>query len=124
MVLSFHLAGVTRLLVRLLMIKVDALEEEPGMESTTRWAKRFGKFLNVLPKTVGEIIRIGQWLHSTEGRKFLAECTQIAVSEFGDSSNASRLCQSWGCAIFAARKVDSLVFRGQNQRNSYIMKNY
>jgi len=94
-----------RLLVRLLIIKVAEREEEVCANSATLWAKRFSKIMEMLPKTVGEIIRVGQWLHTTHGREFLRECTQLARDEFGESPNVQRLCQSWGSAIFAARKV-------------------
>ena len=87
------------------MIKVGQREEEVSIEKASLWAKRFGRLLEKLPKTVGEVIQIGQWLHTTHGRDFLAECNQIAIAKFGDSPNVQRLCQSWGCAIFAARKV-------------------
>ena len=68
-----------------------------------------------LPKTVGEIIRIGQWLHTAHGREFLADCTALARAEFGESPNVHRLCQSWGCAIFSARKVKKKEFISSKQ---------
>ena len=69
------------------------------------WNKRYNRLLQKLPATVGEVIRVGQWHHSIQGREFLADCTQLARSEFGESASVHRVCQSWGCAIFAARKV-------------------
>ena len=98
-----------RLLVRLLTIKVCEREEEVSANTATLWAKRFAKIMDMLPKTVGEVIRVGQWLHTTYGREFLSECTLLARAEFGDSPNVHRLCQSWGSAIFAARKVKKSV---------------
>ena len=94
-----------RLLVRLLLIKVCERDEEVSGASASLWAKRFGKMIENLPKTVGEIVRIGQWLHTAPGREFLADCTTLARAEFGESPHVQRLCQSWGCAIFSARKV-------------------
>ena len=99
----------SRLLVRLLLIKVCEREEELDANTATLWAKRFAKIMEMLPKTVGEIVRVGQWLHTPYGREFLRECTQLAIAEFGDSPNVHRLCQSWGTAIFAARKVNTSV---------------
>lgn len=74
-------------------------------DEATVWNKRYSRLLQKLPATVGEILRVGQWLHSIQGRESLAECIQIARSEFGENSSVQRVCQSWGCAIFAARKV-------------------
>lgn len=96
-------------MVRLLIIKVCEREEEVSANTATLWAKRFAKIMEMLPKTVGEIIRVGQWLHGACGREFLKECTQLARAEFGDSPNVHRLCQSWGSALFAARKVKECV---------------
>ena len=98
-----------RLLVCLLIIKVSERKEEVCATSASLWTKRFVKILEMLPKTVGEVIRVGQWLYTTYGREFLSKCTQLARAEFGDSPNVHRLCQSWGSAIFAARKVKTNV---------------
>ena len=96
----------------MLLIKVCERDTEVSGTSASLWAKRFGKFIEKLPKTVGEIVRIGQWLHTAYGREFLAECTKLARAEFGESPNVQRLCQSWGCAIFAARKVTRNISNG------------
>lgn len=100
---------INRLLVRLLLIKVCERDEEIPGSSASLWAKQFGKIMEKLPKTVGEIIRIGQWLHTAPGREFLRDCTMLARTEFGESPNVQRLCQSWGCAIFSARKVNNTI---------------
>ena len=89
----------------MLLIKVCERNEEVSGPLASLWTKRLGKIIEKLPKTVGEIVRIGQWLHTASGREFLAECTNLARAEFGESPNVQRLCQSWGCAIFSARKV-------------------
>ena len=93
-----------RLLVRLLTIKVREREEEVSANTATLWAKRFAKIMEMLPKTVGEVIRVGQWLHTTYGREFLSECTLLARAEFGDSPNVHRLLSKLGKRYFCCKK--------------------
>ena len=91
---------------RVIVIKVN--DRENGGCSTkelTQWAQRFAVLIKRVSCTVGEVIRIGQWLHSAEGQKYYGECLSIVQDELGKSSKISRIAQSAACVLFAARKV-------------------
>ena len=89
------------------MIKVnDRQNENCSTKDMTKWAKRFSVLINKVSCTVGEVIRIGQWLHSPEGQVFYGECLSIVQEELGNSSKISRIAQSATCVLFAARKVN------------------
>ena len=88
------------------MIKVnDRQNGSCSTEEMTKWAKRFAVLINKVSCTVGEVIRIGQWLHSAEGQQFYGQCLSIVQEELGNSSKISRIAQSAACVLFAARKV-------------------
>jgi len=55
----------------MLIIKVCKREEEVCATLATIWAKKFAKILEILPKRVGEIIYVRQWLRTIYGREFL-----------------------------------------------------
>ena len=96
-----------RLLDRVVLIHVP--NRKTIVDSTsqsTLWNQRFSKILSHVSSTVGDIVRIGQWLHSTEGRDFLADCLAITKEAFGNSARRSRLAECWDCVLFAARKVN------------------
>ena len=88
----------------MLLIKVCERNEEVFGPLASLWAKRLGKIMEKLTKTVGEIVGIGQWLHTASGRDFLAECTNLARAEFGESPNVQRLYQSWGMCHLLCKK--------------------
>ena len=89
------------------MIKVnDRQNESFSTKDMTKWAKRFSVLINKVSCTVGEVIRIGQWLLSPEGQVFYGECLSIVQEELGHSSKISRIAQSAACVLFAARKVN------------------
>ena len=91
---------------RVVVIKVnDRQNESCSTKDMTKWAKRFS-VLNKVSCTVGEVIRIGQWLLSPEGQVFYGECLSIVQEELGHSSKISRIAQSAACVLFAARKVN------------------
>ena len=95
------------------MIKVN--DRENGGCNTnemTKWAKRFSVLINKVSCTVGEVIRIGQWLLSAEGQVFYGQCLSIVQEELGNSSKISRIAQSAACVLFAARKVREKTSRG------------
>ena len=88
----------------MLLIKICERNEEVSGPLASLWAKRLGKIMEKLPKTVGEIVCIGQWLHTASRRDFLAECTNLARAEFGESPNVQCLCQSWGMCHLLCKK--------------------
>ena len=91
---------------RVVVIKVnDRQNDGCATEEMTKWAKRFVVLINKVSCTVGEVIRIGQWLHSSEGQQFYGQCLSIVQEELGNSSKISRIAQSAACVLFAARKV-------------------
>ena len=91
---------------RVVVIKVnDRQNESFSTKDMTKWAKRFSVLINKVSCTVGEVIRIGQWLLSPEGQVFYGECLSIVQEELGHSSKISRIAQSAACVLFAARKV-------------------
>lgn len=95
-----------RLMERVIVIKVNERKnEKPLTRDLTQWSKRFAVLINQASCTVGEIIRIGQWLHSVEGQRFYGECLTIIHEELGNSSRISRIAQSAACVLFSARKV-------------------
>ena len=92
---------------RVVVIKVnDRQNESFSTKDMTKWAKRFSVLINKVSCTVGEVIRIGQWLLSPEGQVFYGECLSIVQEELGNSSKISRIAQSAACVLFAARKVN------------------
>ena len=91
---------------RVILIKVNDRENEDcDTKDVTKWGQRFTILINKLSSTVGEIIHIGQWLHSIDGKKFYEECLHIVQDELGKSSKIIRIAQSAACVLFAARKV-------------------
>ena len=58
-----------------------------------------------MSSTVGEVIRVGQWLHTGEGTSFYKECLQIAEDGLGEAAKGSRVASSWACGILATRMV-------------------
>lgn len=95
-----------RLMERITVIKVKERKSiSTNAKEMTLWGQRFAIILKRLPATIGEVIRIGQWLHCEEGSNFFADCTKIVQEEIGQSSKVSRIVQSAACVLFAARKV-------------------
>ena len=91
---------------RVIVVKVN--DRQSGACTTkemTQWAQRFAVLIKKVSCTLGEVIRIGQWLHSAEGQLFYRECLSIVPDELGNSSKISRIAQSAACVLFAARKV-------------------
>ena len=96
-----------RLLDRVVLINVPNRETIANRaRKSTLWNQRFSKILSQVSSPVGDIARIGQWLHSPDGRNFLSECQGITKEAFGNSARRSRLAECWGCVPFAARKVN------------------
>ena len=96
-----------RLLDRVVLIHVP--NRKTIVDSTsqsTLWNQRFSKILSHVSSTVGDIVRIGQWLHSTDRGNFLTDCLAITKEAFGNSARRSRLAECWDCVLFAARKVN------------------
>ena len=96
-----------RLLDRVVLIHVP--NRKTIVDSTsqsTLWNQRFSKILSHVSSTVGDIVRIGQWLHSTDRGNFLTDCLAITKEAFGNSARRSRLAECWGYVLFAARKVN------------------
>lgn len=91
---------------RVILIKVNDRENEDcDTKDVTKWGQRFTLLINKLSSTVGEVIRIGQWLHSKPGKQFYDECLGIVQEELGKSSKIICIAQSAACVLFAARKV-------------------
>ena len=91
---------------RVIVIKVnDRQSRGCNTRETTQWERRFAVLIKRVSCTVGEVIRIGEWLHSAEGQKYYGECLSIVQDELGKSSKISRIAQSAACVLFAARKV-------------------
>lgn len=90
---------------RVVVIKVNERPKNGCGNDLTQWAQRFGVLIKKVSSTVGEVIRIGQWLHSIDGQKFLSECLAIIQDELGNESKIGRIAQSAACVLFAARKV-------------------
>lgn len=91
---------------RVILIKIpERTTTVANSKETTAWAQRFSKILQEVSSVVGEVVRIGQWLHSTAGRDFFSECLNIVTQELGSSSKTARIAQSAASVLFAARKV-------------------
>lgn len=56
----------------------------------TLWTMRFDKLIAQVTSTVGCIIKIGQWEHTSEGSTFLAECLRGHRNMFENSSKRKR----------------------------------
>ena len=60
-----------RLLDRVVLIHVPNRKSMTDRASqSTLWNQRFSKILSHVSSTVGDIVRIGQWLHSTDRGNF------------------------------------------------------
>jgi hypothetical protein len=95
-----------RLLDRIVLIHV------PNRSTTTHdvshpnlWNQRFSRIIAHVSSAVGNIIQIGQWLHTSDGTTLLGDCLRITKEVFGYSARRSRLAECWSCVLFAARKV-------------------
>lgn len=101
-----HVYFPPRLMERVILIKIwERTTTVTKSKETTAWAQRFSKILQKVSSTVGEVVRIGQWLHSPGGRNFLEECLNIVTEQLGSASKTVRIAQSSACVLFAARKV-------------------
>ena len=95
---------------RVILIKVNDRQADCyNTNDVTKWAQRFSILIKKLSCTVGEVIRIGQWLHSIEGKKFYEECLGIIQDELGKSYKITRIAQSAASVLFAARKASDVI---------------
>ena len=105
---------------RVTVIRVKERKDiDSNAKEMTLWGQRFATLLRKLPATVGEVIRIGQWLHSAEGRDFFTQCTRIVQGELGSHSKINRVTQSAATVLFAARKVSDMEFEKNNYKRQF-----
>ena len=72
-----------RLLDRVVLIHVPNRKTMTDRASqSTLWNQRFSKILSHVSSTVGDIVRIGQWLHSTDRGDFLTDCLAITKEAY------------------------------------------
>ena len=91
---------------RVIVIKVNERQQDNcRSKDLTQWAQRFAVLIRKVSCTVGEVVRIGQWLQTVDGQKFYGECLSIIQDELGKSSKISRIAQSAACVLFSCRKV-------------------
>ena len=100
---------------RVILIKTaERTTAVANSKETTAWAQRFNKIIQKVSSTVGEVVRIGQWLHSAAGRSFFSECLHIVTQELGSSSKTVRIAQSAASVLYAARKVRKITAYRRN----------
>ena len=94
-----------RLIVRVILVPFKRIHRLTTEEQDSAWNKIFEIILSNVSSVVGDVIRIGQWVHTTEGREFYQECLGIVSTGFGEEGKGTRFAKMWGCALLAARKV-------------------
>ena len=67
------------------------------------WNTMFESMLQKTSSVIGEIVKIGQFLHTADGKKFLSSCTEIAGTALAGCQE--RITMMWAAALFCTRKV-------------------
>jgi len=107
LIFDAQLCFLSRLLARVLLVPFNKHARESGTFSNLVWDEVFHNLLKKVSSVVGEVIRIGQWALSKDGKKFYQECLEIVSAGLGDDSG-TRFAKMWACGLLAARKVGQL----------------
>ena len=74
-------------------------------EQSALWQQVFDNLLSKVSAVVGDLIAVGEWLTSKEGRQQFNDCLAIVVEGFGEEGKGARFAKMWTCALMAALKV-------------------
>ena len=74
-------------------------------EQSALWQQLFDTLLSKVSAVVGDLIAVGEWLTSNEGRQQFNDCLAIVVEGFGEAGKGVRFANKWTCALMAALKV-------------------
>lgn len=74
-------------------------------EQSALWQQVFDNLLSKVSAVVGDLIAVGEWLTSNEGRQQFNDCLAIVVEGFGEEGKGARFAKMWTCALMAALKV-------------------
>ncbi|CAB4019803.1 Hypothetical predicted protein [Paramuricea clavata] len=88
---------------RMLLIKVNKRNVGFRDEEAAKWTGRFGSILDNVSSMVGHIVKLGQELHTADGQKYFASCSEVAAEWLNTDSD--RLIKMWASALFCARKM-------------------
>ena len=67
------------------------------------WNTMFEAMLEKTSSVIGEIVKIAQFLHTVDGKKFLSPCTEIAGRTLAGCQE--HIIMMWAAALFSTRKV-------------------
>lgn len=94
-----------RLLSRIIFIPFANIKREMNEEQSALWQQVFDNLLSKVSAVVGDLIVVGEWLTSNEGRQQFNNCLAIVVEGFGEEGKGARFAKMWTCALMAALKV-------------------
>ena len=92
-----------RLMERILLICVENRESKLSEEDSSKWTARFTAILDHVSSIVGHVIKLGQEIHTEDGRSYFATCTELVAEHI--NPKWERLVQMWACALYCTRKV-------------------
>lgn len=88
---------------RVLLIAVESRIGKKTPSEKVIWNSMFETIVEKTSNVIGEIVKIGQFLHSSDGKKFLSSCTEIAGGTLKGCQE--RIIMMWAAALFCTRKV-------------------
>ena len=94
-----------RLLSRIIFIPFASVQRVITEEQSALWQQIFDNLLSKVSAVVGQVISVGKWLTSNEGRQQFNDCLAIVGQGLGEEGKSTRFAKMWACAIMAALKV-------------------
>ena len=68
-----------RLLERVLLIPIESSLGQKTPEEKVTWNTMFEVMLKRTSSVIGEVVKLRQYIHTLEGKKFLSSCTEIGT---------------------------------------------
>ena len=80
---------------------------ESGLGKKTPWEKvtwntMFDAMLQETSSIIGEIVKLGQFLHTVDGKKFLSSCAKIAGKTLAGCQEC--IVMMWAAALFCTQE--------------------
>ena len=98
------------MLQRVLPIQVPCRDASLIEEESSCWTMRFNTIIEHLSAVLGEVIKVGHWIGTDEGRVFRSECTDIVREAFQSTPSLTRVVDAWGASLLCVRKIHVMVF--------------
>ena len=76
-----------RLMERILLICVENRESKLSEEDSSKWTARFTAILDHVSSIVGHVIKLGQEIHTEDGRSYFATCTELVAEHINPNGN-------------------------------------